>query len=93
MWYIIFIHLGFILMWNVIFFNVKVLLHSFAALAFVLLIVEVHINVWDVGSSTRRDNHVNFHNIHLLLLEAECAVTDEVLWGPEKGRNSKAGCA
>jgi hypothetical protein len=23
--------------------------------------------------------------------QAECVVTDEVLWGPEKGHNSKAG--
>jgi hypothetical protein len=56
-------------------------------LIFVLLTVEVHINVWGGVSGTRRDNHVNFYNIHLLLLEeeyadeqrAECGVTDEVL--------------
>jgi hypothetical protein len=58
-------------------------------------------DVWDVGSGTQKDNHINFYNKYLLLLEeehtdelqVECAVTSEALRGPEKGRNSKAGCA
>jgi hypothetical protein len=48
------------------------------------------------------ENHVNFYNTYLLLLEersiqmsrqAKCVVTSEVLCGPEKGHNSKAGHA
>lgn len=55
--------------------------------------------MWDVGSGTWRENHINFCNRYLLLLkehtgeEAECTLTGEVLWGLEKGRNSKAGRA
>jgi hypothetical protein len=48
----------------------------------------------------RRDNHLNFYNIYLLLFwkkstqtsrQAVCAVTGEVLWGPQRGRKMNAG--
>jgi hypothetical protein len=54
---------------------------------------------WDVDSGTRRDNHVNFFDRYVLLLEEE--YTDEQAGrvcgngrgtlGPLNGRNSKAG--
>jgi hypothetical protein len=46
------------------------------------------------------DKHINFYNIYIVVRRRvyrqagkQCTVIGEVLWGPEKDHNSKAGCA
>jgi hypothetical protein len=45
------------------------------ALLFLILLdrkrVKKLFTLWDVGSGTRRENHINFYNRYLLLLEEE----------------------